>query len=956
MDKFIKQNNNILKTENNIISSIKDKKKYNIIKLDNDLEIFLIEDKNLKQSSALMNVNVGSIDNYNNKLGIAHFIEHMLFLGSKKYPTSKYYQSFIESNGGYSNAYTSVKNTAYYFTINSDYFFNALEIFSQFFIDPLFDKKYVKSEVENINSEHEKNKNQDLWRINELSKKIFNNNHPFTKFFTGNNKTLLEKSQKKDVDVLYNLLKKFHTNFYCSNNMKLFIIHNNINKKFIEKIKTIFSMIKNNKNIIRINNNENLFNSLNNKIYYASYIPINKIENLQLYWVIPYNNNLNENKLFDNISFYIINKILKNSYEESIYKTLINKNLCLDLDIDYDFNIDNNTIFKIGIELTDNGSKNKNLIINIILSFFNYLINNFDSLIDKFEYLVDEILILKKFNFKNNLESGLEKLENLSYIYNDFNLDLNLLNAKSILYENKNLIKNFKSTLNNFKLKNFFIIDISKNNKLNNKKIDENYNFKYSIEEKLFNYEYVDLNYQSFIPKKNILIDENCLKIKLKNSKNDIKKLKNKHNIYYKCNNSYNKDLCYIVLNFKYYDIKNNKNIEYYLSLLIYINYIYFHFSNEFYHINNSLNSIKINTSDNETLHIFIKCENNNLSYIINFLNDLLNKNIIEIDNDIFYNNILKSIIDNIDNNIYLPCYKKINMLITEKLQNKCLFTTLECKNYLNKIKKNNIKNNILKIKNNVNIIGFICGNIDENLLNKSINNFVNNYNFKEIKNFECFKFKKEINDKNLIKNDNNICIKLLFYTDSVIINVTKDWKKKQILNSLLEIIINKLFYNDIRTEQKIGYIAKVKNQTFLSNGKKLFFLSFLVQSTKYKKNVLKDKILKSIKKIYNYLNNNFTDENFINSKLGYLSLLNNLTENDIYDDLDFYISLIENIKHNEKPIFNLISLLKKELVGNNIKLNSNIDLLNKGIKKNDVIEYFNKVYLNSKYITAVID
>ena len=67
MNNFIEQNNNILKIENDIISSIKDDKNYEILKLKNNLEIILIEDKNLKQSSALMNVDVGSVFNYENK-------------------------------------------------------------------------------------------------------------------------------------------------------------------------------------------------------------------------------------------------------------------------------------------------------------------------------------------------------------------------------------------------------------------------------------------------------------------------------------------------------------------------------------------------------------------------------------------------------------------------------------------------------------------------------------------------------------------------------------------------------------------------------------------------------------------------------------------------------------------------------------------------------------------------
>jgi len=40
-------------------------------------------------------------------VGLAHFLEHMLFLGSKKFPVSDEYRSFLSQNSGLSNAYTS---------------------------------------------------------------------------------------------------------------------------------------------------------------------------------------------------------------------------------------------------------------------------------------------------------------------------------------------------------------------------------------------------------------------------------------------------------------------------------------------------------------------------------------------------------------------------------------------------------------------------------------------------------------------------------------------------------------------------------------------------------------------------------------------------------------------------------------------------------------------------------
>jgi len=58
--------------------------------------------------------------------GLAHFCEHMLFLGTKKYPEENHYSQFLGKHGGNKNAATSEDYTHYYFSINNDYFSEAL--------------------------------------------------------------------------------------------------------------------------------------------------------------------------------------------------------------------------------------------------------------------------------------------------------------------------------------------------------------------------------------------------------------------------------------------------------------------------------------------------------------------------------------------------------------------------------------------------------------------------------------------------------------------------------------------------------------------------------------------------------------------------------------------------------------------------------------------------------------
>jgi len=81
----------------------------------------------------------------------------MLFLGTEKYPVENSYSSFLNSHGGYSNAYTSQENTVYYFDVQNDAFEEALNMFSSFFICPLFTESSTLREINAVDSENAKN-------------------------------------------------------------------------------------------------------------------------------------------------------------------------------------------------------------------------------------------------------------------------------------------------------------------------------------------------------------------------------------------------------------------------------------------------------------------------------------------------------------------------------------------------------------------------------------------------------------------------------------------------------------------------------------------------------------------------------------------------------------------------------------------------------------------------------
>ena len=159
--------------------------------------------------------------------GLAHFLEHMLFMGTTKYPESNDFAKFISQNGGYLNAWTSTIHTNYFFQINRNNFEPALDRFLHFFTSPLFTESLMEKEINAVHQEHEKNLKSDAWRLYQFDKFTSNQNHPYSKFGTGNKDTLEKIPNEKNISVRDELVK-FHSTYYSSNIMTLAVIGNGI--------------------------------------------------------------------------------------------------------------------------------------------------------------------------------------------------------------------------------------------------------------------------------------------------------------------------------------------------------------------------------------------------------------------------------------------------------------------------------------------------------------------------------------------------------------------------------------------------------------------------------------------------------------------------------------------------------------------------------------------------------
>ncbi|EGG21700.1 Insulin-degrading enzyme [Cavenderia fasciculata] len=228
-------------TEQVIIEkSPNDDREYKYLTLDNMIKVVLVSDPQTDKSGAALSVNVGSLSNPPDALGLAHFLEHMLFLGTEKYPNEKEFIEFIQNNNGLYNGSTSLSETSYHFKINYQFLEPALDRFSSFFVNPLFNESATLREVNAVDSEHKNNVLNDWRRRIHIINSQFD--HPLAQFATGSLETLKPSKELRESVIA------FYDKYYSANQMSLCIIGRESIDELEQLAVKYFASIKN-KNI-----------------------------------------------------------------------------------------------------------------------------------------------------------------------------------------------------------------------------------------------------------------------------------------------------------------------------------------------------------------------------------------------------------------------------------------------------------------------------------------------------------------------------------------------------------------------------------------------------------------------------------------------------------------------------------------------------------------------------------
>ncbi|MEI8107036.1 MAG: pitrilysin family protein [Verrucomicrobiota bacterium] len=162
---------------------------YRLTKLPNGTRIASIEMPYMKSVSVGFWAAIGGRHETARESGVAHFIEHLLFKGTKRRSAKKITES-VEGIGGYLNAFTTEDHTCYYAKAAAPHLPHLCDVLNDMFQESKFAPTEIEREREVIREEILMYRDQHSQRVQELLTETMWPNHPLGRPLTGTVKTI----------------------------------------------------------------------------------------------------------------------------------------------------------------------------------------------------------------------------------------------------------------------------------------------------------------------------------------------------------------------------------------------------------------------------------------------------------------------------------------------------------------------------------------------------------------------------------------------------------------------------------------------------------------------------------------------------------------------------------------------------------------------------------------------
>ena len=165
-------------------------------------------------------------------------------MGTEKHPEEDAYNKFLDKNNGFSNAYTDQEVTNFYFNVDCDALFEAIDLFSGFFTCPLFLKDSVEREIQAVDNEHSKNLQSNSSRLSHFINSLALSEHPLHHFRRHTQRNWYIETGDKETLSIPNIRERaiaFHHAYYTASNMHLVILSSHRYEDLQQHIEALFS-------------------------------------------------------------------------------------------------------------------------------------------------------------------------------------------------------------------------------------------------------------------------------------------------------------------------------------------------------------------------------------------------------------------------------------------------------------------------------------------------------------------------------------------------------------------------------------------------------------------------------------------------------------------------------------------------------------------------------------------
>lgn len=333
--------------------------------LANGLEYALIACPEAQKASVSISIAMGHFSDPDDCQGLSHLMEHMLFAGSEHYPDGNFLNQLLNTHGGFVNAWTSAETCNFHFDCPLSQFSNALDVLIDMLTKPSLSIDGINQEIDAIEAEFSMRKQDDVRRLYDVHKQTCNPKHPFSRFSVGNRDIFAQFSKTE----LQQKLHMHHQRYFDAKNMKACVVlpAEIANAEFITSIEAKFlTIMRSNTTSIAKHYPELYLPHQKNCLIEVK--PFKFAQNLMLTFCLP-----SVSKWYRSKPILLLTHLIEDSSENTLIHYLKRLAFIIDLSASAGIEGENYQDININLRLTEQGLKNTEQIIQIILQWFNFL-------------------------------------------------------------------------------------------------------------------------------------------------------------------------------------------------------------------------------------------------------------------------------------------------------------------------------------------------------------------------------------------------------------------------------------------------------------------------------------------------------------------------------------------------------------------------------------------------------